>query len=113
MIHLVVELNYCSWISWSGLNKIFNQATTDNVTTPLCIASQSGNLQLIKELISNRANVNQATTDYGYSPLHISCQEGYLEVIKELINNDPNLNQTTNDDGRSPLFIASYKGYLK
>ena len=80
-------------------------------------AGQNGHLEVVKELIHNRANVNALnnvsyyiiilivviiilTTYYniyilqgGRTPLHIASHLGHLEVVEELIKNGAELNK--------------------
>jgi len=54
--------------------------------TPLYAASQEGNIDIVKELITAGSNVNQAHTTDGASPLYMASQKGHLAVVKVLIN---------------------------
>jgi len=69
--------------------------------TPLQLAADSGNLEIVKELIKRGANVNQP--EYGRTPLHIAASSGNLEIVKELIKSGANVNQP-DENGFTPIF---------
>ena len=50
-----------------------NKARTDNGITPLLIAAQKGNLQIVEILLKNGALINQARSDNGATPLYIAA----------------------------------------
>ncbi len=52
--------------------------------TPLHGASKSGNLELVKFLIEEGADVN-APDEVGMTPLHLAAKHGHSEVVKLLI----------------------------
>jgi ankyrin repeat protein len=79
--------------------------------TPLYIASDRGNLEIVNSLIKAGVNVNQAT-DEGVTPLCIAAKLDRLEIVKSLITAGANVNQATNE-GITPLFIASQNNSLE
>ena len=54
-------------------------------------AVKNGNLDQVKLLISNGANINAETT-YKWTPLHYAASHGYLDIAKLLISNGANVN---------------------
>ena len=51
-----------------------NLAETTMGWTPLCVASENGNVDLVEVLIKAGANVNQASTTDGGTPLFVASQ---------------------------------------
>ena len=58
--------------------------------TPLSLAANKGQLDVVKILLNHGANVN-VQDSWNHSPLHESASNGHLEVLKELIKNGANL----------------------
>jgi len=87
-----------------------NQARTDSGSTPLHMAAQIGNLDVVRYLASEaNADVNQARTDNGATPLYIASQIGNLDVVLYIARyfgeaHADDVNQTTNN-GYTPLPI--------
>ena len=50
--------------------------------TPLCIAANKGDKEIVKLLLANGADVN---TKDKYTPLHRSAYKGHKEIVKLLI----------------------------
>jgi hypothetical protein len=73
-------------------------------------AAYNGNVQRVKELIRNGANVN-AYTDYGTILIYAS-RGGHIDVVKELIKNGANVNAVCTF-GTTPLMWAAENGLLE
>ena len=58
-----------------------NQARTTDGASPLYIASQNGDVDIVKVLIKAGGNVNQAATT-GALPLYIASQNGNVADTK-------------------------------
>lgn len=72
-----------------------------------------GNLELVKELIKNGANVNQPD-HAGNTPLHEAALNGHYEIAKVLIENGANVNvQNGVDDLDTPLIDACAYNRIK
>ena len=78
--------------------------------TPLHMAAQEGYTEIVKALITAKADVNLLDI-YGKSPLHKAAQYGHKAIIKLLLNKGANLNQR-DKNGRTALDIAEQNGYL-
>lgn len=81
--------------------------------TILHLASEYGDLDLVKLLIEMGADVNASTiiklggghTSTSGTPLHLAAQYGHLEVVKLLLNNRAHVN-ATNEDYKPPMDLA-------
>ncbi|MEM3964298.1 MAG: ankyrin repeat domain-containing protein [Thermofilaceae archaeon] len=73
-------------------------------------AVREGDLQRVKKLLEQGANVN-ARSRVGWTPLHWAAEKGYLEVARLLVEKGANVNARDND-GRTPLHYAALYGYL-
>lgn len=71
---------------------------------PLITAIRSNNLDAVKLLIEQGANVNQILK-LGITPLMVAIEESSKEIINLLLNNAANANAERND-GKTPLLIA-------
>ena len=89
-----------------------NGANIDDVSTknstPLFIASQVRNKNVVTYLLEKGANINTITA-LGYSALSIVAYKGYLDLVKILVENKANINH----DGFSPIYMAVLGGNLQ
>lgn len=76
----------------------------------LLAAIENGNLNTIKNLISEGANVNAKGTLVGISPMHLAVENQDIDFIEFLLSKKADINNT-DGQGRTPLFWASYSGY--
>ena len=90
------------------------QRTTNNGLTPLHMAAQNGNLDVVRYLAGEaHADVNQGRTDNGCTPLHIAAQNGNLDIVRYLAGEaHADVNQGRADNGYAPLHIAALVGNL-
>lgn len=58
--------------------------------TPLCAATRKGNLEMMKLLVENGADVNEGKL---YYPLHAAVNNTHTESIKYLLDNGVNINK--------------------
>ena len=68
-------------------------------------AAKSGDLALVKRLISNGANPYYSD-EYGETALHKAAREGTLEVVKHLAEKEGVKVNTRNKNGHTPLHSA-------
>jgi ankyrin repeat protein len=75
------------------------------------LAGRDINIEVIKFLISQRADVNAKATNTGATPLHTAAGAVHsgVEVTKYLISQGANVH-AKNNDGKTPLDIAKEKG---
>ncbi|KAM7403135.1 hypothetical protein PAMA_003855 [Pampus argenteus] len=81
---------------------------SDNGQTPLMVAAEQGNLEIVQELIRRGANVNFDDVDC-WTALISAAKEGHIEVVKELLENNANL-EHRDMGGWTALMWAAYKG---
>ena len=75
-------------------------------------ASEDGDINKVKQLIEEGADVNHAENKDGNTPLIWASRYGYFNIVKELIEHGANVNQGA-DDKNSPLMFAIVKGNLE
>jgi len=75
--------------------------------TPLIISCKKGNLNIVKLLVDNGADINKKNK-YGDTPLTISCEKGNFDIIKYLVEKGADIN-LFNSTGTSPLNILCRK----
>jgi len=78
--------------------------------TPLHVAAQNGQLEIVQKLAENGANVNQASNS-GITPLHVAAQNEHLAVVQFLAEHGADVNKAKNY-GTSPLCVAALNGHL-
>ena len=81
-----------------------NKEEQDNLNQKLIEASKTNNLEQIKLLISQGADIH-AKNDYA---LRLSAEKGYLEIVQYLVNNGANIH--AQDD--ETLRFSAYYGHL-
>lgn len=77
--------------------------------TLLIIASRSGYLQIIKELVQANADIN-TVNKHGETPLHVACNLGDIEIVSFLWESRARCN-ICNKNGEIPLHYACKKGH--
>ncbi|XP_050316125.1 ankyrin repeat domain-containing protein 49-like [Anthonomus grandis grandis] len=83
--------------------------TTDKDNyTPLHRACYANNLEVVKYLVSNGANLS-AKTEMQWEPLHSCCQWGNFKCAAVLIQHGANVNAVS-EGGQTPLHIAATHG---
>ncbi|XP_008591734.1 PREDICTED: kinase D-interacting substrate of 220 kDa isoform X1 [Galeopterus variegatus] len=76
--------------------------------TPLMIAAEQGNLEIVKELIKNGANCNLEDLD-NWTALISASKEGHIHIVEELLKCGVNL-EHRDMGGWTALMWACYKG---
>lgn len=72
--------------------------------TPIHIACQYSNLEIVKYLIDFGVNVNQANV-YGATPIYIANLNGQLQIVQSLADHGADINKA-DKYGFGPLHIA-------
>ncbi|XP_051832039.1 kinase D-interacting substrate of 220 kDa isoform X3 [Antechinus flavipes] len=79
--------------------------------TPLMVAAENGNLEIVKELLKNGANCNLEDVD-NWTALISAAKEGHLAIVKELLKCNVNL-EHKDMGGWTALMWACYKGHTE
>ena len=66
--------------------------------TPLWLAAVSGQLEIVKILIQNGANINSVSNS-GSTPVRSACFMSHLEIVKLLVENKADIQMTSNFGG--------------
>ncbi|XP_041082520.1 protein fem-1 homolog B [Polyodon spathula] len=86
----------------------FDGYVIDGATALWCAAG-AGHFEVVRLLVTQRANVNH-TTVTNSTPLRAACFDGRLDIVKYLVENHANINIANKYDNTC-LMIASYKGH--
>jgi ankyrin repeat protein len=98
-----------SSLMWIILSNQSEQIGGESKNESLFIAIINGNLEIVKELIKEGADVNEDNNSI--TPIMIASSKGYLDIVKELIKAGADVNKE-NDDEATPIFFAS-NGHLE
>ncbi|OGV66267.1 MAG: hypothetical protein A2283_12110 [Lentisphaerae bacterium RIFOXYA12_FULL_48_11] len=71
-------------------------------------ASANGNLELLKELLAEGANINIISQN-GYTPLHRAAQNGHTSTVEFLLSNGANA-KVESKDRETPMTLAVKNG---
>ncbi|XP_051684962.1 ankyrin repeat and SOCS box protein 3 isoform X3 [Oryctolagus cuniculus] len=87
-------------------------ATTLEETTPLFLAVENGQIDVLRLLLRHGANVNGSHSMCGWNSLHQASFQGNAEIIKLLLKKGAN-KECQDDFGITPLFVAAQYGKLE
>lgn len=87
-------------------------AVDENGNTALLLACANGELEKVKSLVGQNANVNFRRENDGATPLLMASRNGYLEIVKILVDRGANMN-VGGKKGDLALAYASWKGHLE
>lgn len=103
-----IELNNLTISDSESENDIVNQKD-EHGYTPLIHTIYSNNLEIMRTLLENGADVNK-TDGSGRSPIFHAIYRNNLEIMQMLLENGADINKT-DDNGESPIFHAIFKNY--
>ena len=78
--------------------------------TPLHKAAEQGDIEAVKKLIADGADINSQNGRDGETPLHRAITRGQTEMAKLLIDSGANVNIGRKRDGQTPLAMAVSRG---
>ncbi|XP_029414483.1 ankyrin repeat and SOCS box protein 3 isoform X1 [Nannospalax galili] len=87
-------------------------ATTLEENTPLFVAVENGQIDVLRLLLRHGANVNGSHSMCGWNSLHQASFQGNVEIIKLLLRKGAN-KECQDDFGITPLFVAAQYGKLE
>lgn len=90
-------------------NKDFLESKNSNGFTPLLLAVNYGNLELVRALVDLGANIQALDPETGENSLHIAAKGDCRKIIKFLLTHGISIECTTNN-GCTPLHIAANYG---
>ena len=88
-----------------------NAAQTSGLT-PLMMAAQTGNVQVVKALLAHGANVNAATTETQQTALMWAVAEGHLDIAQFWSRAVPT-SHVSSRKGFTPLLFAARNGDIE
>lgn len=80
-----------------------------NNETPLFKAAENGHLEVVKFLVSKKADVNHV--GIVRTPLHCAADIGNLEILKFLLEKGADPNKAGSVNKETPLHIAASNGH--
>ena len=83
----------------------------DEQNTPLHIAFQRDNIEIIMALLDRGADVN-IIDDEQNTPLHLACKKGNIELVNKIINKGVDIN-ASNGNQYTPLHLACKNGNVE
>ena len=90
-------------------NGAWANAPQDDGKTPLMMAAESENVQLVALLLEYDAKVNAVTAGNCLTALHLSCRKGDLETTKLLVKHGANISARTGGTyGLTPIEYAQH-----
>lgn len=80
----------------------------DSLNYEFFCAVQRDNLERIKSLIEQGADIHSVSNLNKDTPLHVAAQEGSLSAIQQLLDYGAAIN-ALNNDNETPLHLAAYR----
>ena len=85
-------------------------AQDENGITPLFIAAQKGNADIVSLLLDSEADTSLNTFESCRQPIHQAAQEGHLKVVDLLVSKEADVS-AEEKDGATPLWLAAQDGH--
>jgi ankyrin repeat protein len=77
----------------------------------LCKASVEGNIERVKSLVQQGADVNEKLST-GVTPIMFACRSGTMDIVEFLVEQGADVN-ARDKNGLTPLMIAAEMGYFE
>jgi ankyrin repeat protein len=84
-----------------------------NETTPLCKASQDGNLELVQTLLDCLTIDVNKPNKFGQTALQLAAEKGHTLVVMALLKKPKTDINARDKWGRSPLYLAARAGHIE
>lgn len=94
-----------------GINRGQSMSTPIKNVLDIHVASKTGNLRRVQELIKHHAASVNARDDQSSTPLHYASEFGHLPLVQYLVSQKAFKNNR-NSNGRTPLLNAVVNGHL-
>eukprot|EP00928_Gymnodinium_smaydae_P031829 TRINITY_DN23236_c0_g1_i1.p1 TRINITY_DN23236_c0_g1~~TRINITY_DN23236_c0_g1_i1.p1 ORF type:complete len:526 (+),score=40.10 TRINITY_DN23236_c0_g1_i1:223-1800(+) len=79
--------------------------------TPLYIAAEMGHVDLVRYLVTNKADPHTRAGN-GWHAIHAAANQGHVNVVSELLERRASVHQATSIDGDQPLHQAAHAGHV-
>ena len=79
--------------------------------TPLCIASTTGNVAIVRALLKAKADTELQSNEQRWTPLFFAAHDGQEEIVQLLLEHGASAKE--NKFGLTPIMVATQKGYNK
>lgn len=112
LIDLINDRKEALAIERINSNQEINSRTFWGHYTPLHVAIETNQPNIVQSLLVANANVNAITYDNWLTPLHIAAEAGDLRSIQALVKYGPNLNAKTYRDQETALHIVTRLGFF-
>ena len=80
--------------------------------TPLHLAAQLGNLEIV-QLIKSSLNLINPIDERGWSVIHLAASNGHLDIVKEIAKDLDQKDPKAGTENWTPLHLAAIQGYLE
>jgi len=89
---------------------LINQVTHDDGWTPLHLAVNNDNFNIVEVLITNGADVNAKDLD-DWTPLQIAAQNGYVDITEILTECHDSIVDEKDSNGQTALHLVACDGH--
>lgn len=101
LANLISGKQYASLLSTPGPRPILNATNT-----PLCMAVEMGDVDIVKQLLSDETDKVNKVNGAGKTPLHIACELGRIDLVELLLTHKNIKIDKRDGNEETPLDIA-------